>query len=109
MNDDDPARKYIPTSKKINNENGSSSEINHGAFTNIAYGTAWSVGVLGSLIGAFFIWSSFEGIRIGYSNQINANIFSVGCAIIVGSWISASGVGTLAEISRKLTERKLAK
>lgn len=103
MASDDPARKYIPQSKGDSKSSSDGASLNHGTFTTIAYSTAWAVAILGSVIGAVFIISSFEARGYGYDSGQNMQELLAGITIVASSWIGASGVGTLAEISRKLT------
>lgn len=94
----DPAYKYVPKEKGASATNGNSSQDgNHGTFTDIAYVTAWAIAILGTATGIFMILAGFNT----YAGQ--ALIFS-GIGAIVSSWVTASLVGVLAEISRKLTK-----
>ena len=70
----------------------------HGVFTEIAYAFAWLTALVGSAIGGYMLLNELES----YSPAP----MTIGIAVItiIGSWISASGVGVLAEISRKLTK-----
>jgi len=103
---DDPALKYIPNRNDRINSKASRrpTDVKHGAFTTVAYATAWSVVVLGTLIGLLIILQAFDVNRFGGSNRPDIGMLIGGIGIIAGSWIGASGVGTLAEISRKLTK-----
>lgn len=65
----------------------------HGIFTSIAYGVAWLTALLGTAVGFFAV--SQPGIG-------TEGTFIAG-GIIISSWIMASGLGVIAEISRKLT------
>lgn len=73
----------------------------HGTFTGIAYTTAWATAVLGTLVGV---------LRMALASEANGNLEAIvmGGIVILASWIGASGIGTLAEISRKLTQRNAA-
>ncbi|PTQ68600.1 hypothetical protein [Celeribacter persicus] len=101
----DPAYKYVPKSKAkpTQGEGGedmaSAGMVKHGLFTDIAYVTAWAVGLLGSLAGLMILLPALEG---GYNASYN---LMSGIGIFAGSWVSASGLGVLAEISRKLSMR----
>ncbi len=101
MASDDPARKYIPKEKGASPATSNSSDVDHGTFTKIAYATAWTVASVGTIVGLLLVLQAFEG-RGGA--DIMGAIF--GISIIASAWISASGVGTLAEISRKLTKNQ---
>jgi hypothetical protein len=100
--ENDPAYKYLPKSRQTQAENGdaeSPAEVKHGLFTDIAYVTAWTVGLLGSLAAVALIVSGAQG---GYDGEYE--IF-MGFVMLGGSWVSASCLGVLAEISRKLSVR----
>jgi len=73
-----------------------SGEVDHGIFTGISYVTAWLTAVFGSLFGLAMIVT-------GLSSDGDVYTAGVGVMIIIGSWVGASGIGVLAEISRKLT------
>ncbi|TNE64971.1 MAG: hypothetical protein EP336_14305 [Rhodobacteraceae bacterium] len=94
----DPANKYLPKPRQSQAENGEA-EVKHGLFTDIAYVTAWAVGILGSLAAVALIVSAAQG---GYDAEYE--IF-MGFVMLGGSWVSASCLGVLAEISRKLSMR----
>ena len=101
---EDPARKYLPKESRASSatsNSGVSSDVDHGTFTKIAYATAWAVAVMGTIVGLLLVGQAFEG-RGG--PDIMGAIF--GISIIASAWVSASGVGTLAEISRKLTKNQ---
>ncbi|MEM5468519.1 hypothetical protein [Celeribacter marinus] len=99
----DPAYNYISQKNNGAEQQGLEQSENynstgrHGIFTDIAYGTAWTIGILGTLIGLIFIFSFQESMSGAEAS------FMVGIPIILSSWISASVLGVLAEISRKLT------
>ena len=73
----------------------------HGVFTDIAYITAWAAAILGTLTGTGMI---FVGL-VSYGNE---QISVLGLVVVISSWIGASGVGTLSEISRKLSYTEMA-
>ena len=100
----DPARKYIPKPKGQTSSDETSAELEHGTFTTIAYGTAWTIAFLGTVIGAIMIIMSFEARGYGGSSMANMGALLMGIVTIASSWIGAAGLGTLAEISRKLTK-----
>ncbi|WP_316016076.1 hypothetical protein [Roseobacter sp. HKCCA0434] len=96
----DPALKYVPKEKMVSSSGGKGdvqfSGSEHGIFTSIAYITAWVVAIFGTIGGALAILS-------GIGSYDGGGIVGAGVATILASWISASGIGVLAEISRKLT------
>jgi hypothetical protein len=104
MASDDPARKYLPKEGRTSSSGSNASvlsDVDHGTFTNIAYATAWAVAIIGTIAGLLMVAQAFEG-RGG--PDFTGAIFGV--LIIASAWVSASGVGTLAEISRKLTKKQ---
>ena len=67
-----------------------------GVFTVVAHRTSWAVALLGTVFGILGILGGIfdgDGIALLY-----------GIALLFGSWISACGLGTLAEISIKLSK-----
>lgn len=105
MHDDDPARKYIPKPKNTNGSSSTSSggtttaDDAHGIFTQIAYVTSWVVAGFGTLGGILILSEASNG----YASDQQVII---GIVTIISSWVTASVLGTLAEISRKLTHRE---
>lgn len=73
----------------------SQSGVEHGVFTSISYFTAWAAAILGTSIGFIMM---MNGLLEGHPEQI-----VLGLILIISSWISASVIGTLSEISRKLS------
>jgi hypothetical protein len=100
MTSDDPARKYLPKEKNSSNSVGLSGATNldHGTFTGIAYGAAWAVSIIGTIAGLLLIAQAFSG-----RGDPNMPAAISGLGVVAFAWVSACGVGTLAEISRKLT------
>jgi len=106
MNSDDPALKYIPKGPKSSSAGGaySSADVDHGTFTKIAYGVAWAVSIIGTIAGCLIVAET-----VGAPNGPNARAAILGLGTVAFSWIAACGIGTLAEISRKLTHTHPAK
>ena len=67
-----------------------------GVFTVVAHRTSWTVALLGTASG---VASIIGGILNG-----DGLLFLIGISLLAGSWISACGLGTLAEISIKLSK-----
>jgi nicotinamide riboside transporter PnuC len=107
LSSEDPALKYIPKLKGETKPSSSrqSSESQHGVFTTVAYATAWSVVIIGTIIGILIFIQAFQVQSFRGAGRPDFGLLLVGIATVVGSWISAAGVGTLAEISRKLTKQ----
>ena len=101
-NNDDPAYKYI--TEKEGRSSGATHQsslldVDHGTFTKISYAIAWMIAIVGSISGFFTL-----------TVAINDPMFVLaGIGIIACSWAAAAGVGTLAEISLKLTNMQVPK
>lgn len=98
VSENDAARKYLPKSKETGSVGSTVPSLEHGTFTQISYVIAWATAILGTLAGLLLAVQGFS-----YNGDIT--MVGSGIAVLIAAWVSASGIGTLAEISRKLSDR----